>query len=372
MSLETYHPGLRGVIAGETEICTLEDGMQYRGYCIHDLVDESTFLEVAYILLYDDLPSIEALADFRSILIEEAVLPDQAAWLLELLPLHVDTTEVLQTAISLISHFDPQPHDGPDESGQAKAVRLMARVPLLIAATHQLRSGVPPQGVDPDLSYAANLLSMLTGRQPSVLHEHALDAALIVSAEQEFNPSTYAARVVSSTATNIYAAVSAALGTLAGRRHGGANRQVLQVFDEVPRPECADDWVQGVPADRAIPGFGHPVYQDCDPRASILERFCSELAEADGHQEMEETAEAIERAVWEQRHLPANLDWPLIRLLHYLGVPAELHLPVFVCARLVGWCAHAIEQVRDGDVVRPRARYRGARDLDFVPLRERG
>ena len=232
--------------------------------------------------------------------------------------------------------------------------------------------GMTPAGVDPDLSYSANLLNMITGEQPSVLRERALDAALIVSAEQEFNPSTYAARVVSSTGTNIYAGVSAALGTLSGRRHGGANRRVLQVFEEVPRAELAADWVHAVPEDGEIPGFGHPVYTDCDPRSSILERFCAELAEADGHQEMEEVAEAVERAVWEQRQIPANLDWPLIRVLHYLAIPAELHLPMFVCSRLVGWCAHAIEQMRDGDVVRPRARYRGALDLDFVPLRERG
>lgn len=372
MSLDTYRPGLRDVIAGETEICTLEEGMQYRGYCIHDLVDESTFLEVSYLLLFDDLPSIEKFADFRSILFEEAVLPDQAAWLLELLPLHVEPVQALHTAVSLIAHFDPQLEDGVEESGQARAVRLMARVPLLIAAIHQLRNGSPLVGVDPDLSYAANLLAMITGGQPNVLRERALDAALIVSAEQEFNPSTYAARVVSSTGTNIYSAVSAALGTLAGQKHGGANRQVLQVFEEISDPDRAEDWVRGIPEERPIPGFGHPVYSDCDPRASILERFCSELADADGHQELEELAEAIERAVWQQRRLPANLDWPLIRLLHYLDIPADLHLPLFVCARLVGWCAHAIEQNRDGDVVRPRARYRGALDLDFVPLRERG
>lgn len=372
MTLETFRPGLRDVVAGETEICSLEEGMQYRGYCIHDLVDESSFLEVAYLLLHDELPSIERLADFRSILIEEAVLPDQAAWLLELLPLHADPAAALQTSISLIAHFDPQLEDGHDESGQAHAMRLMARVPLLIAAGHQLRTGRPLAAVDPDLSYAANLLAMITGRQPNVLRERALDAALIVSAEQEFNPSTYAARVVSSTGTNIYAAVIAALGTLTGHRHGGANRQVLQILDEVQSADRADEWVRGIPEDLPIPGFGHPVYRDCDPRASILERFCSELSEADGHQELEDVAEAIERAIWQQRRLPANLDWPLVRLFHYLDVPAELHLPLFACARLVGWSAHAIEQIRDGDVVRPRARYRGALDLDFVPLRERG
>ena len=371
MSLELYHPGLRGVVAGETEISRLDGGLQYRGYCIHDLVERASFDEVAYLLVHEELPTQELLADFRSILVEEARLPLQVGWLFEQVPLHTSPIDALRTAVSLLAHFDPQPDDDPIESAVAKATRLLSRIPMLLSLWHRQRSGLPPLEMDDAFGHAANLLYLLTGKLPCVLHEHALEAALIVAAEQEFNPSTYAARVVASTQADMYAAVLAGLGTLSGVAHGGGNDRVLQVLHEVAEPEQAAAWVQSLPQHAAIPGFGHPVYRDCDPRAAILEPICQELAEGTGQTQFEAVADAVEHAVWDQRRQPANLDWPFVRLLHYLGLPSELHLPLFVCARTAGWCAHAIEQARDGGVIRPRARYRGAEDLEFVPLQER-
>jgi len=371
MSLELFHPGLRGVVAGETEISRLDGGLQYRGYCIHDLVEHSSFVEVAYLLVHEELPTPELLADFRSILVEEAHLPPQVAWLFEQIPLHTSPIDALRTAVSVLAHFDPQPDDDVVESAAAKATRLLSRLPMLMSLWHRQRSGLPPLAMDDALGHAANLFYLLTGQIPCVLHEHALEAALIVAAEQEFNPSTYAARVVASTQADMYAAVLAGLGTLSGVAHGGGNDRVLQVLREVTEPEQAAGWVRALPEQAVIPGFGHPVYRDCDPRATILEPICHELAEATGRTDLEEVAEAVEQAVWEQRRLPANLDWPFVRLLHYLDIAPELHLPLFVCARTAGWCAHALEQARDGGVIRPRARYRGAEDLDFVPLHKR-
>lgn len=371
MSLELYHPGLRGVVAGETEISRLDGGLQYRGYCIHDLVEHSTFDEVAYLLIHEELPTQELLADFRSILVEEAHVPPQVGWLFEQVPLHTSPIDALRTAVSLLAHFDPQPDDADVESAVGKATRLLSRLPVLLSVWHRQRSGLPALAMEDGFGHAANMLYLLTGRPPCVLHEHALEAALIVAAEQEFNPSTYAARVVASTQADIYAAVLAGMATLNGLAHGGGNDRVLQVLREVGEPDEAAGWVRSLPEETAIPGFGHPVYRECDPRAAILEPICQELAEATGQRALEAVADAVEHAVWDQRRLPANLDWPFVRLLHYLGLPPELHLPVFVCARTAGWCAHAIEQARDGGVIRPRARYRGAEDLEFLPLHER-
>jgi citrate synthase len=372
MSVELYHPGLRGVVVGETEISRLEGGLQYRGYCIYDLAEQATFCEVLHLLLYDELPSLDALADFRSILTEEAELPRQVQWLFEQLPLHSQPLDAVRTGISLLAHFDPQPDDDFHQAAEGQAVRLIARIPLLVAAWHSQRRGEPATGIDADYGYAANLLHMLLGRSPTLLQERALDAALVVSAEQEFNAAAYAARVAASTQANLYSALLAGLSTVMGPASGGNLVRVLDLLDTVGSADDVPHWFAELPPDAPLPGFGHPVYADCDPRAAILERYCCELAVARKDHALEDTADAVERAVWESRKLPPNMDWPLARLLHYLDIPTDLHLPVFVCARAAGWCAHAIEQARDGETIRPRARYRGAEDLTFTPLYDRG
>ncbi|MBL8848287.1 MAG: citrate/2-methylcitrate synthase [Planctomycetaceae bacterium] len=372
MTVELYHPGLRGVVVGETEISRLEGGLQYRGYCIYDLAEQASFCEVLHLLLYDELPSPDGFADFRSILTEEAELPLQVQLLFEHLPLHSQPLEAVRTGISLLAHFDPQPDDDFQQAAEAQAVRLVSRIPLLVAAWHSQRRGLPAVSVDPDYGFAANLLLMLLGRSPTPLEERALDAALVVCAEQEFNAAAYAARVAASTQANLYSAILAGMSTVMGPASGGNLVRVLDLLDSVGDVDDVPDWLARQPADAPLPGFGHPVYADCDPRAAILERYCCELAGARNNRSLEEKADAIERAVWETRRLPPNMDWPLARLLHYLSIPADLHLPVFVCSRAAGWCAHAIEQARDGEAIRPRARYRGAEDLTFTPLYDRG
>ncbi len=265
MALDLYHPGLHGVIAGETNISSLDHGLIYRGYCVHDLAEESNFLEVCYLLLHEELPSEEELADFRSILVEEMELPEPVTAVLENLPLHVTPLEALRTGVSLLSHFDPQTNDGPLQGGIGQAVRLLARIPLLIATWHHLRTGEKPPEPATHLGYAGNLFYLITGREPPVLFERALDSALIAAAEHEFNPSTYAARMVGSTGGDLYAAVTAALGVLAGSKHGGGDDRVLDLIALVKTPDQAVEWAQkACKSSDAIPGFGHPVYKDCD------------------------------------------------------------------------------------------------------------
>jgi citrate synthase len=359
------------VIAGETEICRLDGGVQYRGYCLHELAEGASFLEVAYLLLFEELPGEEQFADFLSIISEEQVLPSIVESVYQQLPVHNPPLEVLRVGIGLLSLCDPQPHETLLHSGHAQTIRLLARVPLLIGAWHRLRQGLPVLSPRSDLSYVGNLYYALTGRAPNALYERALDVALIVAAEHEFNPSSYVARIVGSVRANQYGPVLAALDTFIGTSHGGGDDRPLDVLQEVGHPDHAADWVHRYPAHESIPGFGHRVFDDYDPRATILEAECDRLARACARLDLEQLADAIERAVWQQRQLPPNVDWPLARLLSYLELDRDLFRSVFVTARLVGWSAHALEQCETSEVIRPRARYRGAEDCRFEPMRLR-
>lgn len=371
MPQEFYHPGLRGVIAGETEICRLDDGVQYRGYCLHDLAESATFLEVAYLLLFDDLPSEEQFADFLSIIAEEQTLPDVIEDVYSRLPVHIPPLEVLRTGIGLLSHFDPQSSEMLLRSGHEQTIRLLAKIPLLLGAWHRIRSGQRPLKPKAELSFIANTYYVITGEVPCSLFERALDVAFITCAEHEFNPSTYVARIVGSTRSSQYGPVLAALESFTGNSHGGGDDHPLDVLNDVGHPDNSEEWMEKLSADDRIPGFGHPVYKECDPRSSILEAECERLAFACKRGDMETLADAIERTVWKERKLPPNIDWPLCRLLSYLGIERDLFRSLFATARMIGWSAHAVEQCETNEVIRPRARYRGAEDCRFESLRHR-
>jgi citrate synthase len=373
MNQETYFPGLEGVIAGETAISTIEDGLSYRGYDIEELAREAQFTEVAYLLLYGELPSQEQLADFQSILSESAELPDAVVRLIEEIPVHAGAMDVLRTGISAISHFDPQLGDDGRDAWIGQTVRLLAQIPLLIAARHRLARGLELVEPSPELGFAANLLHVITGRQPAALEEKALDVSLVLYAEHEFNASTFTARTVTSTGADLFSAVTAAVGALKGPLHGGANERVMEVLGEVGAAKHAEKWVRAALAQkRRIMGFGHRVYKTGDPRAVILRDYCRQLAERRGDVELEDIADTIERIVRQEKGLPPNLDWPSARLYHYLGLEIELYTPLFVASRVVGWAAHVIEQAENNRLIRPRSRYTGPPSRKFVPLRERG
>lgn len=371
MSQEIYHPGLKGVIAGETEICRLDGGVQYRGYCLHELAEGASFLEVAHLLLFDELPGEEQFADFLSLIADEQELPRLIQEVYEQIPVHNSPLEVLRTGISLLNLVDPQPEENLLHSGHRQTIQLLARVPLLIAAWHRIRNGQPLLQARPELSYIANLYYVITGRVPCALYEHALDVAFIVAAEHEFNPSSYVARIVGSVRSNQYSPILAALDTFMGSAHGGGDDRPLDVLAEVGHPNHAEEWVRDLPYGGPIPGFGHPVYQDYDPRAAIIEVECERLARACGRSDLEQLSDAVERAVWQHRRIPPNIDWALSRMLTYLELDRDLFRPLFAAARLVGWSAHAVEQCECNEVIRPRARYRGAEDCAFEPMRNR-
>ncbi|MGQ0636000.1 MAG: citrate/2-methylcitrate synthase [Planctomycetaceae bacterium] len=373
MSAEPYYPGLEGVIAGETAVSTIAGGLSYRGYTITDLAAGATFPEVAYLLLHGELPTEEQLADFKTILDESATVDRSVIDFLKSIPLHAGSMDVLRTMVSALSHFDPQADEDSQAANIAKATRLLAQIPVVIAARHRLRQGLPLLSPDPGLSFAANLLHLITGRIPSATQERAMDVSLILYAEHEFNASTFTARVITSTMSDLYSAVVGAIGALKGPLHGGANERVLEVLQEVGAPDGAEAWVrQALKEKRRIMGFGHRVYKDGDPRATILRDFCRQLAEDSSDDSLERVADTIERVVGEEKKLPPNLDWPSARLYHYLGLEVDLYTPLFVASRVAGWAAHVIEQASNNRLIRPRSRYNGPAMRKFVRLEDRG
>ena len=372
MSEPIYSPGLEGVIAGETAISTVTGGLQYRGYSIEDLAQQATFEEVAHLLLHGELPNADELDEFSKRLGAAAQVPRELIDTLRRLPPTATPMDVLRSATSLLAHWDPDRDDNSREANLRKAERLLAQLPVVMAARHRLKQGKEPVAAEKGRSLAANALYMLFRADPSPGHVRAMDVSLILYAEHEYNASTFAARVIVSTLSDLHSAVTGAIGALKGPLHGGANERVMDVLKEVGTKKNAEPWVRGaLERKEKIMGFGHRVYKDGDPRAAYLKSMCGDLAAATGNEELEAIAEVIERVVWEEKKLPPNLDWPAARLYHYLGLPIELYTPLFVLSRTAGWCAHVIEQLDNNRLIRPRARYIGPAKRPWRPIAAR-
>lgn len=372
MTTEIYSPGLEGVIAGETAISTVADGLRYRGYPVTELAEKTTFDEVAYLLLYGELPTGPQLADFQKRVSAARCLPAPLIYLLGTIPPETPSMDVLRSAVSILAHFDPDASASSAEANRRKAERLLGQIPLAIAVHHRLRTGQPPVAVRPDLGHAANFLYLLRGREPSAAEARALDVSLILYAEHEFNASTFTARVVCSTESDLHSSIVAAIGALKGRLHGGANEKVMELLEKIGGPANAEKWVREALARKErIMGFGHRVYKTGDVRAGILKTYARQAAETAGALQWEETAEIIERIIATEKHLFPNLDWPAGRLYHALGLEIPLYTPIFVMARVAGWSAHFIEQSEHNRLIRPRGRYIGPEARSVTPLAER-
>ncbi len=369
---EIYRPGLEGVIAGETSVSSLEGGLRYRGYGVEELCEKSTYEEVAYLVLYGDLPSQSQLNEFKSRLAKEAVLPDLVLEALRKVPKNADGMEVLRSACSLLSHFDPDNGDESHDANMRKAERLTAKFPLIVGAWNRIRQGKEPVAAKPGLSYAAQVLWLTRGEEATPEEARAMDVSLILYTEHEFNASTFSARAIASTLSDLHSAVTGAIGALKGPLHGGANERVLSVLLEVGKPENAEKWIRDALANKTkIMGFGHRVYKDGDPRAKFLKNYCTQLAEKTGNLGLEKTADTIESVIWSEKKLPANVDWPCGRLYHYLRLPIEIYTPLFAVARVAGWSAHVMEQLENNRLLRPSGKYIGHEPRGYVPMTNR-
>jgi citrate synthase len=372
MAEDIYRPGLEGVIAGESSVSTIQGGLTYRGYAVEELAEHSTYEEVAYLILYGELPKAGELKAFRQRLAGQAAVPSAVIDMLRPIPGAAPLMDVMRSGASYLAHWDQEVSDGSRAANLRKAERLLARLPTVLAARHRLRQGKEPVQPDKNRSLPANLLWMINRREPSEALVRALDMSLILYAEHEFNASTFAARVICSTMSDMYSSVAGAIGALKGPLHGGANERAMEVLNEVGTVENAEPWVRKALAEkRRIMGFGHRVYKDGDPRAAILKPRCRQLAEEAGDTSLEEIADTIERIVQEEKGLRPNVDWPCARLYHYLGLPIDLYTPLFVVARVAGWAAHFIEQAESNRLIRPLSRYTGAERRAWSPVEQR-
>jgi 2-methylcitrate synthase/citrate synthase II len=369
---ENYSPGLEGVIAGETAISTVATGLTYRGYAIEDLAENSTYDEVAYLILHGELPKADQLQAFRQQLSDEAHIPSQVVDAIRAIPKHAPTMDVLRSGCSLLAHWDAETGSNAHDANVRKATRLLAQLPVVVAARHRLLQGKEPVPADKSLDFSANLLWMLKGEKPTDRQVKAMDVSLILYAEHEFNASTFAARCVVSTLSDLHSAITAAIGTLKGPLHGGANERAMEVLLEVGESSKAEKWIRDALAQKKrIMGFGHRVYRDGDPRAVYLKKLTAEVAQETGHTDMEQMAETIEQIVRAEKSLPPNVDWPCARLYHYLGLPVDLYTPLFVVARVVGWSAHVTEQLDNNRLIRPRAIYKGPAVRKYAAISSR-
>jgi len=375
---EFYSPGLDGVIAGETAISSVEHGnLLYRGYDIAELAEHASFEECAYLLLYGELPSRPQLDAFRATLDAERPLPDPVLAALRLIPPDADLMDALRTGVSLTGHFDPRGaavHTSapPPELLRAQATRVLAQVPTLIGTLVRRGAGQAPPAPQAGLSHAAQLFHLITGRRPEPLAERVLNLTLILYAEHEFNASTFAARVCTSTRSDLYSAVVAAIATLKGPLHGGANEQAIALINRFDSATAARQWVLDALARKElVMGFGHRVYKAGDHRARILERYVEELGRQRGDATRLAVYQAIKDVMREQKGLHPNLDFPCGLVYFLLDLPIATYTPIFVAARVSGWCAHILEQAGANRIIRPRSRYRGPGPRPYVPLAQR-
>jgi citrate synthase len=362
---------LSGVVVAETAICSIdpEQGiLRYRGYDIADLAEHSTYEEVAYLLLEGELPTEEQLNAFKEELTHRE-LPANVLTLVDGNAHDVTPMEMLRTATSLLSFADPAEAAIDPENDRRKGVALIAQLPTIVARHHRLRQELSPLEPDTSLSYAESFLTMLRGERPSEREARAFDVAMILHAEHELNASTFAARVVAGTGSDMHSAITAAICALKGPTHGGANEAAMRTFEEFGSPEAVPEGVSRYLAEKkTLFGFGHPVYVTTDPRARILKRLSEEFSH-DGEPNWYAITEATEREVHEQKGLWPNVDLYSGSLYRYLGIPNDLFTPLFQCSRVAGQAAHVLEQHANNKIIRPGGGYVGPGARELPPVR---
>jgi citrate synthase len=368
--------GLEGVVATSSKICYIDGNqgvLSYNGYNIHTLAENATFEEVIYLLWNGRLPTADELQHLKSSLVAERELPEEVNAFLRGVPKDAMPMDVLRTAVSMLSLYDSQARDNSIEASEQKARKLMARVATVVTNYDNFRNGRTIVPGDPNLGYAANFLYTLTGKRPDDVMERVFDVALILHADHELNASTFAARVTAATLSDIYSAVTSAIGALKGPLHGGANEDVIRMLLATKSP---DDAVQKVTNDlnnkKKISGFGHRVYKVLDPRAIHLKKMSEELGKRTGHTELFEKSSRVEQTVCDMKGLNANVDFYSASTYYSLGIPVDLFTSIFAVSRMSGWTAHVLEQYRNNRLIRPRADYTGRPDgQPWVPIEQR-
>ena len=369
--------GLEGIVAANSGICWIDGDagiLSYRGIDIHELAVHSTFEETTYLLWNGSLPNASELRKFSTQLAESRILDESILKLLKSFPAGATPMEVLRTAVSALSMYDADEKDNLHDANVRKSFRLTSQVGMIVAIYDRLRKGLDVVEADPSLSHAANFLWMLNGEKPSETATKTLDVALILHADHELNASTFAARVIAATLSDIHSAVTGAIGALKGPLHGGANEAVMRMLFAIDK--AGVDPVEYVremlAAKKKVSGFGHRVYKTEDPRATHLRRMSEQLSKDSGITKWYDWSRKIELFINTEKRLNANVDFYSASTYTTLGIDVDLFTPIFAVSRIAGWAAHVIEQLDDNRLIRPRAEYIGpAYPAPYTPIADR-
>lgn len=369
--------GLEGIVATTSSICWIDGDagvLSYRGIDIHELAAHSTFEETTFLLWFGHLPNAVELRDFKQKLTDARALDWRVVEFLKQIPSKANPMEVLRTAVSLMGISDPDDKDTSAEANIRKSFRLTSQIAMVVAIFDRLRRKLPIIEADRALSHAGNFLYMLSGERPIAEAERAFDVALILHADHELNASTFAARVIAATLSDVHSAITGAIGALKGPLHGGANEAVAKLLTEIEaaHTDPVEHVREMLARKEKVSGFGHRVYKTEDPRATHLRRMSKDLSEAAGNTKWYDMSEAIEQFVRGEKKLNANVDFYSASTYTTLGIQPDLFTPIFAVSRISGWAAHVMEQHNNNRLIRPRAEYTGpAWPAPYIPIQDR-
>ena len=375
MVTSTYSPGLEGITAGISAISEVDaerNQLIYRGYDIHDLVDHCSFDEVAYLLLYGQLPNKPEYDQFMRQVGESRAVPDGIWDMYRRIPRNTHPMDALKAAIAVLAPFDPDYESNTHEANLNKAMRLYAKIPNLVVNGYRVMQGQEPIPPDPTLCHNADFFHMFTGTARNDYFGKALNVTQILYAEHGFNASTFAARVTVSTLSDLYSGVVSAIGTLKGPLHGGANEMAMEMLLEIGDASRTAGWVREALAQKKkIMGFGHREYKHGDERAKIVKQYAIDLGKQTGNTKWAEISQIVEDEMMNAKGLYPNLDFPVASAYYLMDIPIPLYTPIFVMSRITGWSAHIIEQLDNNRLIRPHSEYNGPRNQHVVPMDRR-
>jgi len=372
-----YSPGLEGVPAGISSISEIDSdrsSLQYRGYDVHDLAEFGSYEQTAYLLIHKKLPNEAELEAFKQRLGAEREVPEAVYTALAALPKSAHPMDSIRTAYSVLAPFDPD-YTAPSTDAAAnvrKAERIVAKASTMVGNGHRIRQGLDPIKPNPAHGTAANLLHLVTGAEPVPATVKTMDASMTLYAEHGFNASTFACRVTVSTLSDLYSGIVTGIGTLRGPLHGGANEEAMKMILEIGSPDNAEHWIRDALATKKkIMGFGHREYKKGDSRAFYMSKVANELGIEKGNTTYGQIAEILEHVMLTEKGIYPNVDFPAAYAYYLLGIPIDLYTPIFVVARVAGYSAHAIEQLENNRLIRPKAIFNGDANLAYVPLSDR-
>ncbi len=367
--------GLEGVVVADSKICFIDGKkgiLSYYGYSIEDLADRATFEETLYLLWHGNLPNEAELEEFNSMLAGERKLPEPVLDIVTSAPKDAHPMDVLRTAVSALALYDPETEDPSREANVRKAARLVAKTPTIVAAFNRLRNELPviePMG---DKPLAQNFLYMLAGQEMMPVLNRVLDVCLTLHADHDLNASTFSSRVTISTLSDVYSAVTSAIGTLKGPLHGGANTRVMQMLIEIEKLENVDDYIHNMLEEKGrVMGVGHRVYKTMDPRAKILKEYSKWMSEHGCGPLWYSMLTRIEEIMRKEKGMDPNVDFYSAAVYYCMGIPLDLYTTIFAMSRMAGWTAHILEQLSDNRLIRPISDYKGPKNQKFIALESR-